>query len=70
MTIKIQQPDVFDNILKMFGKKRAVYVPKNPHKYGYYVAKRENFFQALFRSSAKPLPDGWCYMDDLHKSGV
>jgi len=67
MTIKIQQPDMFDDILKMFGKKRAVYMPENPKKYGYYQAKRENFFKALFRSSARPLPEGWCYMDDPHK---
>jgi hypothetical protein len=67
MTIEIQQPNVFDYILKIFGKKRAVYVPANPHKHGYYVAKRENFFQALFRSTAKPLPNGWYYMDDIYK---
>jgi len=30
MTIKIQQPDVFDDILKMFGKKRAVYAGESP----------------------------------------
>jgi len=67
MTIKIQQPDVSDGILKIFGKKKAVYLPENPQKYGYYQVKRENFFKALFRSSAKPLSEGWCYMDDLHK---
>jgi hypothetical protein len=67
MTIKIQPPDVLDDILKIFGKKRAVYMPEHSHKYEYCLAKRENFFQALFRSSAKPLPKGWVYMDDIYK---
>jgi len=66
MTIKIQHPNVFDDILKIFGKKRAVYMPEHPDKNLYYFAKRENFLKALFRSSAKPLPEGWFYMDDIY----
>ena len=67
MTIKIQPPNIFDRILSLFGKKRAVYIPKNTgyEKYGTYLAPRENFFRCLFRKDNAPLPSGWIYPDDL-----
>lgn len=68
MTIKIQEPNILDKILGLFGKKRGFVLPKeNPYeKYGPYVTfsvPRENFFNALFRSSADDLPEG--IFDDI-----
>ena len=54
MTIKIQQPNIFDKILGLLGKKRGLILPKeNPYlKWGpyiTYVILRESFFKAIFR---------------------
>jgi hypothetical protein len=56
MTIKIQEPNIFDKILGFFGKKRGFVLHKENlyEKWGPYatfVIPRENFFKALFRSS-------------------
>ena len=54
MTIKIQQPNIFDKILGLLGKKRGFVLPKeNPYQkwgpYTTYIIPRESFFKALFR---------------------
>lgn len=56
MTIKIQEPNIFDKILGLLGKKRGFVLPKENlyQKWGPYttfVISRENFFKVLFRSS-------------------
>ena len=39
MTIRIPKIDMFDRILKLLGKKRAVYIPPNVDKeFGPYVS--------------------------------
>ncbi len=60
MTIKIQKPNIFDKILKLFGKEREVIIPEGAkkiyRKYGPHVqikAKKENFFKALFSKTQK-----------------
>ena len=54
MTIKLQQPNMFDKILGFFGKKRGFVLPEdNPYQkwgpYVTYVIPRENFIKALLR---------------------
>ena len=56
MTIKIPSENIFDKILKIFGKERKIIIPSEAGKIydelGSYVqikAKRENFFKALFK---------------------
>ncbi|MFQ5561436.1 MAG: hypothetical protein ACE5FU_12760 [Nitrospinota bacterium] len=61
MTIKFQNPNALDKVLHCFGKRRAVFLPSNIDAHGYYLAKRENFFRALFRSPYTPLPENWVY---------
>jgi len=63
MTIRIQPPGLPDKLLALFGKKRAVFLPKQEMPYGYYVATREGFFRALFRSKGQKPPEGWVYWD-------
>jgi hypothetical protein len=63
MTLRIQQPGWPDQILSMLGKRRAVLIPPMSAQYGYYIARRENFLRAFFRSSSKPPPAGWIYWD-------
>jgi len=62
MTLRIPKPNLFDKILKKFGKKRAVFIPENAHdKYGQHVyasCQKENFFKALFRPKGSELPEG------------
>lgn len=62
MTIKIPKPGLTDKILKILGKKRGVIIPISEYDrfgpYIYSVAKKENFFKALFRPGNKKLPDG------------
>ena len=65
MTIKIQAPNILDKLLNVFGKKRAVFLPPASNDYGYYLARRENFFRALFRLTSKSLPEGWMYPFDI-----
>ena len=60
MTIRIQDENILDKILSLFGKKRQVIVPEGAEKiyreHGPYVqikGKKENFFKALFRNTEK-----------------
>jgi hypothetical protein len=56
MTIKIPPENIFDKILKIFGKERKIIIPSEAdkiyRKLGQHVqilAKRENFFKALLK---------------------
>ena len=70
MTIRLPKPDVFDDILRLLGKRRAVFIPPNvDNKFGPYsivVAKKESFIKALISSNERKLPDGWVYLEDLN----
>jgi len=63
MTIQIPKPGLTDKILKTIGKKRGVIIPISEYDrfgpYIYAVAKKENFFKALFRLAIKNCPMGW-----------
>ena len=63
MTIRIPQPNIFDRLLRLIGKKRGVIFPKEPFKkYSPYVsvnAYKESFLKALFRSQSEDLPEGF-----------
>ena len=57
MTIKYPKENVLDKVLKQFGKERRVILPENyeeqNQEYGSYstiIAKKENFWKALFRN--------------------
>ncbi len=63
MTIKIQPPGLPDKLLALIGKKRAVFFPKQELPYGYYIARRESFFRALFRPKTSSPPEGWVYWE-------
>jgi len=63
MTIRIQDSGLPDKLLALFGKKRAVFMPKQEMPYGYYIATREGFLRALFRPKNSPPPTGWVYWD-------
>ena len=62
MTIKIPDPSIGDKILQMFGKKRALIIPKGP--FGgmgldaYAYAVKESFWSALLRPCDSKLPSG------------
>ena len=70
MTIRLPEPDVFDRILRLLGKKRAVYIPSNVDKefgpYSIIVGKKESFIKALICSKDRILSDGWVYLEDLN----
>ena len=61
MTIRLPDPNIFDRLLKLFGKKPGVIIPKGAHdKFGpYFYAKayKESFWVSLFRSSRDALPN-------------
>ena len=70
MTIRLPKPNLFDDILRLLGKKRAVYIPPNVDKdfdpYSIIVAKEESFFKALISSTNRVLPNGWVYLEGLN----
>lgn len=70
MTLRLPRPDLFDDILRLFGKKRAVYIPPNVYKefgpYSIIVGKKESFIKALISSKNRILPTGWVYLEDLN----
>ena len=68
MTIKTPREDFFDKVLKMLGKKRALYLPNAFDREDLYIqvrARKEPFLKALLRPRNSPLPKGWIYMDDF-----
>ena len=62
MTIVIPKPDLFDKLLRLIGKKRAVAVhgeTTDPNStQTYYAPKKESPLSALLRPSRKALPGG------------
>lgn len=60
MTIKMPPLSLGDRLLKMLGKRRAVYVPADAYaKFGPYAivqGVKEPLFRALLRPRGKPLP--------------
>lgn len=70
MTIRLPKPDVFDDILRLLGKRRAVYIPPNVDKefgpYSIIVGKKESFIKALISSKNRILPEGWVYLENLN----
>ena len=70
MTIRLPKPDVFDDILRLLGKRRAVYIPPNVDKefgpYSTIIAKKESFIKALISSKDRVLSNGWVYLEDLN----
>ena len=70
MTIRLPKPDVFDDILRLLGKRRAVYIPPNVDKefgpYSIIVGKKESFIKALISSKNRILPKGWVYLEDFN----
>jgi hypothetical protein len=70
MTIRIPKTDVFDRILRLLNKKRAVYIPPNIDKefgpYSIVVAKKESFIKALMSSKNRILSNVWVYLEDLN----
>jgi len=70
MTIRLPKPDVFDDILRLLGKRRAVHIPPNVDKkfgpYSTIIAKKESFIKVLISSKDRVLPNGWVYLEDLN----
>jgi len=70
MTIRLPKPDVFDDILRLLGKRRPVYIPPKVDKelgsYSIIVAKKESFIKTLISSKNRILSDGWVYLEDLN----
>ena len=62
MMIRIPGLNFYDKILQRLGKKREVMIPSERYeKFGpdsHLIAKKKNFFRALFRSTDRPLPKG------------
>jgi hypothetical protein len=63
MSLKIEPLGIADRVLAWFGKRRAVYIPSCPERFGYYYAPRERFFRALLRPKTEQPPKGWCYLE-------
>jgi len=66
MTVKIPKLSLADKLLRILGKKRGVIMPSEKNKefgpYSTFIAQKESFIRAIFRSNSEPLPDG---MTDL-----
>ena len=60
MSIQIPKPNVLDRFLELFGKKRGTIIPFDVYKkHGQFVyasAKKESFWNSLFRSKSEKLP--------------
>ena len=69
MTIRLPNPNIFDRILKLLGKKRGVILPAgNYEKFGQYAyvkASKESFWRALLRSGGEDLPDGYIDLSQI-----
>ncbi len=69
MTLHIPEKDFFDKLLSLFGKKRAVFIPKEGmnQKFGVYKCKKGSLIRALLRPKGANPPNGWMYLDDVGK---
>lgn len=73
MTIRMPPLSLGDRLLRILGKRRAVFVPAGAYeKFGPYVtlrATKESFFRALLRRRREPLPAGTIdFFDDIDVS--
>ena len=72
MTIKLSEPNIFDQFLNFLGKKRGVFIPtkayENHGQYVYAVGKKESFLKAFLRPAGKSLPDGLIDIFDSRNS--
>jgi hypothetical protein len=72
MSLRIPQPDLFDKILRSFGKRRALFIPQDvqeAYRYDFYLAcHKENFFKVLFRPRNAKLPEGYENLYSLEAS--
>jgi hypothetical protein len=72
MTVRIEPPGLADWVLGLFGKRRALILPRAERPFGDYLARRESFLSALLRPVSRPLPPGCIYPGELEggKDGV
>ncbi|RJR43975.1 MAG: hypothetical protein C4576_13715 [Desulfobacteraceae bacterium] len=64
MTIRLQRKNMSDRLLSKIGKKRAVFIPPGAsERHGIYMAIKEPFFRALFRTRNRKPSEGWFYPD-------
>ncbi|WP_319406235.1 hypothetical protein [uncultured Desulfosarcina sp.] len=72
MTIRLPQRNILDYVLRLFGKRRAIVMPREvigeSGPYSTIVARKESFFTALLRPRNRKLPDGFVYMEDFYES--
>jgi len=72
MTVKLPEPNVFDKLLRLLGKKRGVFVPEISNssygQYGYAAGKKENLLMAFFRPAGEKLPNGFIDIFDCRNS--
>ncbi len=63
MTVYIPRENLFDKILHMLGKRRAIKIPEGArdlsNTYVQYMAGRELFISALLRPKNSPPPKGY-----------
>ena len=74
MTIRMPETNICDRFLNLLGKKRGVKFPNGAYDrfdpYVYAKAYKENFWKALLRPTAHPLPEGMIdlsLIEDLRK---
>ena len=71
MTIRIPEPSIGDKVLRLFGKKRALIIPKVRVERKeidiYAVAVKESFWRALLRPRKSQLPDGSVNYENFQK---
>ncbi len=69
MTLRIETSGLADKILALFGKRRALILPRaGKPPYGNYLIRRESFWGALLRPAGRPLPSGRVYPGELDDS--
>ncbi len=67
MTIQLPTKSTGDHILKMLGRKRAVYCRANYKAlgpYAYFGTRKEPFLLALFSRRDRVLKPGWLFLND------
>lgn len=71
MTIKLPEPNMFDQLLYFIGKKRGVILPtkidKDYGQYAYGIGKKENFWKALLRPRGADIPEEMADIFEYHK---
>ena len=68
MTLLLPKKSLGDRVLKMLGRKRAVYCRVNYAVYGAYAyceARKEALLVALLPRRDRKLKPGWYFLDDM-----